>query len=60
VAEDYLAVSAMHATARLSPKGPGLPDPQLHLHFLLISALDASGKLRHRPHRRWRSEGGGY
>jgi conjugative relaxase-like TrwC/TraI family protein len=46
VAEDYVAASAMHTTARLSPKGRGVPDPQLHLHYLLIGALDASGKLR--------------
>jgi TrwC relaxase len=36
----------MHTTARLSPKGRGSPDPQLHLHYLLIGALDDSGKLR--------------
>jgi conjugative relaxase-like TrwC/TraI family protein len=46
VPEDYVAASAMHTTARLSPKGRGVPDPQLHLHYLLIGALDASGKLR--------------
>jgi conjugative relaxase-like TrwC/TraI family protein len=45
-AEDYVAASAMHTTARMSPKGRGVPDPQLHLHYLLIGALDASGKLR--------------
>jgi conjugative relaxase-like TrwC/TraI family protein len=45
-AEDFVAVSAMHTTARMSPKGRGVPDPQLHLHYLLIGALDESGKLR--------------
>ncbi|MBO0837916.1 MAG: relaxase domain-containing protein, partial [Actinobacteria bacterium] len=46
VGEDYVAASALHTTARMSPKGRGVPDPQLHMHYLLIGALDEAGKLR--------------
>src|SRR5436309_8195175 len=42
LAEDSVAVSALHTTARITAKGRGVPDPQLHLHYLLIGALDAS------------------
>src|SRR5438876_5834693 len=45
-AEDFVAVSALHTTARMTAKGRGVPDPQLHLHYLLIGALVASGQLR--------------
>src|SRR5207244_6678805 len=45
-AQDYIAVSALHTTARMSAKGRGVPDPQLHLHYLLIGALDEGGWMR--------------
>jgi conjugative relaxase-like TrwC/TraI family protein len=45
-AEDFVAASFMHTTARISGKGKGIPDPQLHLHYLLIGALDRAGQLR--------------
>jgi hypothetical protein len=37
-AGDYVAVSALHTTARLGAHGRRVPDPQLHLHYLLIGA----------------------
>jgi conjugative relaxase-like TrwC/TraI family protein len=46
VAEDYVVAQAFHTTARLSGSGRGVPDPQLHVHNLLIGALDAGGRLR--------------
>src|SRR5207253_6246776 len=44
--EDFVTASALHTTARISAQGRRVPDPQLHLHYLLIGALDASGQMR--------------
>jgi hypothetical protein len=44
--EDYVAAGALHTTARISANGRGVADPQLHLHYLLIGALDANDQLR--------------
>lgn len=46
VAEDHVVAQAFHTTARLSSNGRGVPDPQLHIHNLLIGALSANGELR--------------
>ncbi len=45
VAEDYVIAQAFHTTARLSGNSRGVPDPQLHIHNLLIGALSEAGKL---------------
>jgi conjugative relaxase-like TrwC/TraI family protein len=45
-AKDYVVASALHTTARMSAQGREAPDPQLHLHYLLIGALDEKGQLR--------------
>ena len=44
--EDIIGVQTLHTTARLSERGDGVPDPQLHVHSLLIGAVDAAGQLR--------------
>ena len=44
-AEDFVAASALHTTARIA-NGRGVADPQLHLHYLLIGALDTNDQLR--------------
>jgi conjugative relaxase-like TrwC/TraI family protein len=44
--EDIVGVQTLHTTARLSERGDGVPDPQLHVHSLLIGAVDAGGQLR--------------
>lgn len=44
-AEDFLAASALHTTAPIAG-GRGVADPQLHLHYLLIGALDTNDQLR--------------
>jgi conjugative relaxase-like TrwC/TraI family protein len=46
VMPDMIGVQTLHTTARLSERGDGVPDPQLHVHSLLIGAVDAAGKLR--------------
>jgi conjugative relaxase-like TrwC/TraI family protein len=46
VAADYVGVQVMHTAARMSASSGGVPDPQLHMHNLLIGAVDAKGKLR--------------
>jgi conjugative relaxase-like TrwC/TraI family protein len=46
VARDYVAVQVMHTAARLSGNGSGVPDPQLHVHNLLIGAVDERDRLR--------------
>jgi AAA domain/TrwC relaxase len=43
---DIIGVQTLHTTARLSERGDGVPDPQLHVHSLLIGAVDAAGRLR--------------
>ncbi len=43
---DIVGVQTLHTTARLSDRGDGVPDPQLHVHSLLIGAVDAAGRLR--------------
>jgi conjugative relaxase-like TrwC/TraI family protein len=45
-AADYVAWSATHTTARQTATSDGVPDPQLHLHFLLIGALNDKGRLQ--------------
>jgi len=44
-AQDWVGVQALHTTAQLS-KGRDIPDPQLHVHNVLIGALDQAGRLR--------------
>lgn len=44
-AEDWVGVQVLHTTARLS-EGRDVPDPQLHVHNVLIGALDYTGRLR--------------
>ena len=46
VAEDYVGVQVMHTTARMSASSGGVPDPQLHMHNLLIGAVDEKNRLR--------------
>jgi conjugative relaxase-like TrwC/TraI family protein len=43
---DIVGVQTLHTTARLSERGDGVPDPQLHVHSLLMGAVDATGRLR--------------
>jgi conjugative relaxase-like TrwC/TraI family protein len=43
---DIIGVQTLHTTARLSERGDGVPDPQLHVHSLLIGAVDTAGRLR--------------
>jgi conjugative relaxase-like TrwC/TraI family protein len=45
VADDYVVAQAFHTTARLSGNGHGVPDPQLHVHNLLVGALGENGRL---------------
>jgi conjugative relaxase-like TrwC/TraI family protein len=45
-ADDYVAVEALHSTARLTEAKPNVPDPDLHLHSVLIGAVDQKGQLR--------------
>jgi conjugative relaxase-like TrwC/TraI family protein len=45
-AEDYVGTQVLHSTARLSTEGDGVPDPQLHIHNLLIGAVTPDGELR--------------
>jgi conjugative relaxase-like TrwC/TraI family protein len=45
-AEDYVGAQVLHSTARLSTEGDGVPDPQLHIHNLLIGAVTPDGELR--------------
>ena len=44
-AEDFVAASALRTTARIAG-GRGVADPQLHVHYLLIGALDTNDQLR--------------
>ena len=44
-AADWVGVEVLHTTARLS-EHKGVPDPQLHVHNVLIGALDYAGRLR--------------
>ena len=44
-ATDWVGVEVLHTTARLSER-KGVPDPQLHVHNVLIGALDYAGRLR--------------
>ncbi len=46
VMADIIGVQTLHTTARLSERGDGVPDPQLHVHSLLIGAVDPAGQLR--------------
>jgi conjugative relaxase-like TrwC/TraI family protein len=46
VMADIVGVQTLHTTARLSERGDGVPDPQLHVHSLLMGAVNAEGKLR--------------
>lgn len=46
VVEDHIGVQVLHSTARLAEGASGVPDPQLHVHNVLIAAVDAAGKLR--------------
>lgn len=46
VAGDYVGARVMHTAARLSANSDGVPDPQLHVHNLLIGAVDETGWLR--------------
>ena len=43
---DIIGLQTLHTTARLSERGDGVPDPQLHVHSLLMGAVDAAGQLR--------------
>ncbi|TMC01259.1 MAG: hypothetical protein E6J41_33350, partial [Chloroflexi bacterium] len=45
LAQDWVGVQAIHTTARLTAH-KGIPDPQLHVHNVLIGALDYKGQLR--------------
>src|SRR5919108_5171582 len=45
-ADDYVAVEALHSTARLTEAKPNVPDPDLHLHCVLVGAVDQKGQLR--------------
>ena len=44
-ATDWVGVEVLHTTARLS-EHKGVPDPQLHVHNVLMGALDYAGRLR--------------
>jgi conjugative relaxase-like TrwC/TraI family protein len=44
LAEDWVAVQALHTTARLTTH-KGVPDPQLHVHNVLLGALSFDGRL---------------
>jgi conjugative relaxase-like TrwC/TraI family protein len=44
--DDYVGVQALHTTARISEAKPNVPDPDLHVHTLLMGAVDAKGNLR--------------
>jgi conjugative relaxase-like TrwC/TraI family protein len=44
-ADDWVAVQAIHTTARLTAY-KGVPDPQLHVHNVLFGALSVDGRLR--------------
>ena len=45
-AEDYIAVQVLHTTARLAADGGGVPDPQLHVHVVLIGGVGANGRIK--------------
>jgi conjugative relaxase-like TrwC/TraI family protein len=45
IADDYVVAQAFHTTARLSGNSRSVPDPQLHIHNLLIGALSDTGRL---------------
>lgn len=44
--EDYLGVQVLHTTARVAANSDGVPDPNLHVHNVLMGALDYAGRLR--------------
>ncbi|MBJ7598817.1 MobF family relaxase [Candidatus Nephthysia bennettiae] len=44
-ADDYVAVEALHTTARLTEAKPNVPDPDLHLHSVLFGAVNAKGTM---------------
>jgi hypothetical protein len=46
VAKDYVGVQVMHTTARMTANDLKVPDPQLHVHNVLIGAVTANGDLR--------------
>jgi conjugative relaxase-like TrwC/TraI family protein len=46
IAKDWVGARVMHTAARLSANSDGVPDPQLHVHNLLIGAVDERGRLR--------------
>jgi hypothetical protein len=43
--QDWVGIEVFHTTARLS-EHKGVPDPQLHVHNVLMGALDYAGRLR--------------
>jgi conjugative relaxase-like TrwC/TraI family protein len=45
-AENYVGVQVMHTTARMTANDLKVPDPQLHVHNLLIGAVTPNGELR--------------
>ncbi len=45
-AENYVGVQVMHTTARMTANDLKVPDPQLHVHNLLIGAVTPTGELR--------------
>lgn len=42
---DYVGVQVLHTTARLA-RGARVPDPQLHVHNVLMGGVTAAGRLR--------------
>ena len=46
IAKEYVAAQVMHTTARLTANDRKVPDPQLHVHNLLIGAVTPTGELR--------------
>ncbi|MDQ6898973.1 MAG: relaxase domain-containing protein, partial [Candidatus Dormibacteraeota bacterium] len=45
-ADDYVGIQALHTTARITEAKPSVPDPDLHVHNVLMGAVDAKGNLR--------------
>ncbi len=45
MAGDWVGVQVLHTTARLS-EHKEIPDPQLHVHNVIVGALDYAGRLR--------------
>jgi len=45
-AVNYVGVQVMHTTARMTANDLKVPDPQLHVHNLLIGAVTPTGELR--------------